>query len=129
MAKQPTQQAKVKNPKGHPDIVELGKNTQWQPGTSGNPKGSPKKQQSITMAIREELGKVGPNGKTKAQMIAEGMVDAVLKPVGNSGSPRVLSEVLNRTEGSVPQIIGGDVNKPLIIRVIYDEKDTKEDNV
>ena len=102
----------VKRPPGNPNITEISKGTQWKPGQSGNLAGGPKKPQSITMAIREELGKVGPNGKTKAQMIAEGMVAAVLKPVGNSGSPRVLSEVLNRTEGSVAQIIVGDVNKP-----------------
>ena len=80
------------------------------------------------MAIREELGKVGPNGKTKAQMIAEGMVEAALFPVSASGSPRVLSEVLERTEGKVTQVIGGDLDKPLIIRVIDDDKDTG-DNV
>lgn len=97
---------------------------QWPPGVSGNPKGSPKKPQSITMAIREELGELLPNGKTKAQMIAKGMVDAALFPVGASGSPRVLSEVLERTEGKVTQIIGGDIDKPLIIRVIYDDKET-----
>ena len=97
----------------------------WPLGTSGNPKGSPKKAQSITMAIREELEKIGPNGRTKAQMIAEGMVEASLYPVSASGSPKVLSEVLERTEGKVTQPIGGDSDQPIIIKVVYEEDATK----
>ncbi|KKM93668.1 hypothetical protein LCGC14_1206110 [marine sediment metagenome] len=96
----------------------------FKPGQSGNPGGGLKKPASITKHLREELGKLMPNGKTKAQMIAEGMVEAALFPVSVSGSPKVLSEVLDRTEGKVTQPIGGDKDKPLIIRVIYDDKET-----
>ena len=123
--KQPTQQVRIKNPKGNPNIAELGKATRWKKGEpSPNPAGSPKKPQSITMHLRDELAKVGPNGKTKAQEIAEGMVEAALTPVAAAGSSKVLGEVLDRTEGKVTQPIGGDKDKPLLIHVIYDEKET-----
>lgn len=103
MSKQPAKQVRAKNPNGHPDISELGRGTRWQKGQSGNPDGSPRKPASITMAIREELARDAGNGKTKAQMIAAGMVEVALSPVGAVGAPRVLSEVLDRTEGKVTE--------------------------
>lgn len=95
----------------------LGK--QWPKGVSGNPAGSPKKPASITMHLREELAKV-VNGKTKAQMIAEGMVKVAFFPVAATGSAKVLGEVLDRTEGKVTQPVGGDPDQPIIIKVVYE---------
>lgn len=108
---------------GNPQLAEVSKGTRWQPGQSGNPKGSPKKAHSITMHLRDELAKIGKSGKTRAQEIAEGMVEAAMFPVSATGSAKVLGEVLDRTEGKVTQPIGGD-GKPIIIRVIYDTKET-----
>ena len=41
-----------------------------------------------------------------------------------SGDRDARRDFQDRIEGKVTQPIGGDVDKPLIIRVIYDEKDT-----
>ncbi len=118
MATKPAHQVKKLN---NPNIAEAGVKTRWKKGQSGNSKGSPKKVASITMHLRDELAKVGKNGKTKAQTIAEGMVAAAMYPVAVTGSAKVLSEVLDRTEGKVTQPIGGDPDQPLIIKVVYED--------
>ncbi len=111
----------VKRKPGNPKLAFISKGTQWKKGQSGNPKGSPKKTHSITMHLREELAKVGEDGKSKAQTIAEGMVAAAMFPVAVTGSAKVLGEVLDRTEGKVTQPIGGDRDQPLIIKVVYED--------
>ena len=125
----PTHQGLKKGSQENKDrLAEIGKAGRWKKGTSGNPNGSPKKEHSITMHLRDELAKVGKDGKTKAQEIAEAMVAAAKAPVAVTGSSSVLRELLSRTEGSVPQSIGVDLNVEVnfIIGRGYEDKTSKD---
>lgn len=98
----------------------------WKKGQSGNLKGRPKKDVSITSITKEMLDKpaqLGPNppdfmkGFTWAQLIAYKMLSASAKP-----NPAVLKELLDRIEGRTPQpIVGGD-GGPVEIQVVWGEE-------
>jgi len=85
---------------------------QWKPGESGNPKGRPPKNVSITSLVKEILEQEGAQGKTNAQLIAEAMVTLAKDP-NKRGFVPALKEVLERIEGKVPdkhEIETGDIS-------------------
>ena len=87
----------------NPNIVEDGKATRWQPGQSGNPKGGPKKELSITMLVRQILEEnEGAGYKDVAERIVSimtgrkaGEVLAIL----DQGYAQVLRDTQDRLEG------------------------------
>jgi len=77
--------------RGHPP-----KDTRWKPGQSGNPKGRPPKNLSITSLVKEKLEQEGPEGKTNAELIADAIIELAV-----SGDLSAIKELLDRTDGKV----------------------------
>ena len=83
----------------------------WQPGESGNPKGGPKKELSLTMKAREMI--------EKDPSILEGIVRAWLEQ-GKTGDRDARRDLLDRFEGKVTQPIVTDGE--IVIRVVYEDE-------
>ena len=77
--------------------------TRWKPGQSGNPKGRPKKEESIADLLKElvnALCPTDPERRSYAELIARSLVHQGLK--GNLGA---IKEIFNRLVGRVPFLI------------------------
>ena len=86
---------------GHP-IVELGKDTRFSPGQSGNPLGRPK-WKLLSDTYRAKLAELVPGdklGRNYAEAITDAAFAAALK--GNIGA---FQEIADRTEGKPAQAI------------------------
>ena len=71
----------------------------WKPGQSGNPKGRPPKQESLTSLLKEELDKISSEdaeGRTWRELIV--LATLRLAIVGNKTA---LKEVWDRSDGRV----------------------------
>jgi len=102
-------------------------NPNWVKGQSGNPKGRPRKDYSITSLAKEMLDQpaderfLSPSdyGKTWRQAIAKALLVGALRL-----NPGIMKELLDRLEGKPAQpIVGGD-GKPIILKVVYDGSNT-----
>lgn len=102
----------------------------WKKGQSGNPRGRPKKDQSMTAALRKVLDEVpqvvidGNTNRTKTwrELLMLGMVWGAYK--GNQG---FMKEIWAREEGMVPQPLVGQVDAPpIVVKYIHVGKE-KED--
>jgi len=108
-------------------------NPNWVKGQSGNPKGRPRKDCSITSLAKEMLDQpaderfLSPSdyGKTWRQAIAKALLVGALKL--NSG---IMKELLDRLEGKPVQLIGGETGGAITLRVVYDDRnrDRTSDN-
>lgn len=86
--------------------------TRWKPGQSGNPKGRPRKEESIADMLKELLYAVCPTDPERrryAELIVRALVHQGAK--GNLGA---IKEVFNRLVGRVPFLIEriGGSNEP-----------------
>jgi|TARA_Y100000310_G_scaffold317685_1_gene370822 hypothetical protein len=99
----------------------------WQKGQSGNPKGRPPKDVSLTSLIKEYLGQVPDlligggenqrqNTKTWRELLAQAWLVGAYK-----GNHMLFKELIERLEGKVPQGIVGDPEKPISITHIIRE--------
>jgi Family of unknown function (DUF5681) len=100
----------------HP-IVELGKDTRFQPGQSGNPFGRPK-WKLLSDTYRAKLAELVPGdklGRNYAEAIADAAFAAALK--GNIGA---FQEIADRTEGKPAQAIAlsGDLRVNMTVEEI-----------
>ena len=98
-------------------------------GKSGNPKGRPKKDVSITSILKDKLDTVPeievngqPNKKTWRDLIAEAMLTKSAE-----GDIRTIQELLNRVEGRVIEKVEqtGEMKYNMSIRFV--EKDNTEE--
>lgn len=73
--------------------------SKFKKGQSGNPKGRPKKEESITSLLRDKLSKkTGESRKTAADQIAAKLVDMAI-----SGNMDAIREISNRVYGRPKQ--------------------------
>ncbi len=95
--------------------------TRWKKGTSGNPRGRPKKQDCLTHLLREEIQKICPADREKRKW-KELIVRATLQ-LAMKGNATALKEVWERLDGKVLQIeklqLGGADGKQVTIEVVY----------
>ena len=86
----------------------------WKPGQSGNPKGRPPKNISLTSLLKAEIVKINPSDKkrrTWGELIVLATIQHAIK-----GNATALKEVWERIDGKAPQIVGEDENP---VRVIF----------
>jgi hypothetical protein len=95
--------------------------TRWKKGTSGNPRGRPKKQDCLTQLLREEMQRICPADREKRTW-KELIVRATLQ-LAMKGNPTALKEVWERLDGKVLQTekeLGG--GKQVTIEVVYSDQ-------
>lgn len=95
----------------------------WKKGVSGNPKGRPPKELSLTSLLKSEIEKVCPADKqcrTWLELIVLATMQLAMK-----GNASALKEVWERIDGKVMQPgkleIGGLGGKEVMIKVVYDD--------
>jgi hypothetical protein len=118
--------SKSKKGKGSVPPVE----NRWKKGVSGNPKGRPKKQDSLTTLMKEKLEKPCPADKenrTWGELIVQTTLQHAMK-----GNQAAIHEVWNRMDGKLRQSLehSGAGNTPIELHVVYegagdDEPDEK----
>jgi len=93
----------------------------WKKGVSGNPRGRPKKQDSLTNLLREEIAKICPADQEKRtwrQLIVRATLQLAMK-----GNATALKEVWERLDGKTLQTekvqLDGAEGKPIQIHVVY----------
>jgi hypothetical protein len=79
----------------------------WKKGQSGNPAGRPKKADSLTSLLKDEMERIDPSD-AEGRTWNERIVLATLR-LAEQGVPAALKEVWERIEGKVRQDIGVDV--------------------
>ena len=93
----------------------------WKKGTSGNPRGRPKKQDCLTHLLRDEIQKICPADREKRPW-KELIVRATLQ-LAMKGNATALKEVWERLDGKVLQSeklqLGGVGGKQVTIKVVY----------
>ena len=99
--------------------------TRWKKGMSGNPRGRPKKQESLTSLLNKEIKKTCPADRQK-RTYEELLVLATLQ-LAMKGNATALKEVWERLDGKVLQTgkvqFGGAEGKQITIKVVYGEED------
>ncbi|MBI4463172.1 MAG: hypothetical protein HY647_00575 [Acidobacteria bacterium] len=94
----------------------------WKKGVSGNPRGRPKKRDSLTSLLKEEIKKVCPADRQKRTW-EELMVLATLQ-LAMKGNATALKEIWERLDGKVLQAekiqLGGIEGREVKIKVVYD---------
>ena len=79
--------------------------TQFRPGVSGNPAGRPR--DTLTPLLREALGRVGDDGRTVAEQLAEVLVRSAL-----GGNFKAMKTIFDRTEGRPPVSVAVGLTPP-----------------
>jgi hypothetical protein len=85
---------------------------QFKPGQSGNPAGRPKGR-SLMDVIRERLEREMPDG----ELVIDKLADAIIARA--SCEWQFAKELLDRSDGPIPQTIAGRDGGPITIRVEY----------
>jgi Family of unknown function (DUF5681) len=80
--------------------AEIGKDTRFRPGQSGNPGGRPKSRRLSDMLV-DALEEDGPDGRSNAQAVVDRWLDLVLHGEP-SAAIAALRELLTRIEGRAP---------------------------
>ena len=97
-----------------------GKGNPWKPGQSGNPKGRPKKDVSLTSLLIKYLNEVPHvlidkrlNTKTWRELLVQAWLVGAHK-----GNATLFTQLLERVEGKVAQPITGSEGEPLMAPII-----------
>src|SRR5450759_668402 len=98
----------------------------WKKGVSGNPHGRPKKQESLTNLLKDEIGQICPadrENRTWKELVVRATLQLAMK-----GNATALKEVWERLDGKTLQTerlqLGGTDGKHVLIKVVYgDQKD------
>ena len=93
-------------------------------GQSGNPGGRPKGSISLTTILREKLSE--GDGERAKQLVEE-----LLLRAGEKSDP-LMKEILDRTEGKVPQATditsNGESIQPVLVEIINAKPETTDDS-
>src|SRR4051812_17947860 len=98
--------------------------TRWKKGTSGNPRGRPKKKDSLTQLLRDEIKKICPADREKRTW--EQLIICATLQLAMKGNATALKEVWERLDGKVLQTeklqLGGVGGKQFQIEVVYSDQ-------
>lgn len=95
----------VKNSVDTPAVEARQIGRPWPKGVSGNPKGRPTKEHTLTSLIKEELQAIEPKTQeTYERLLARAMVRGGVASAAK-GHDALAKVILERTEGKVPDII------------------------
>lgn len=91
--------------------------SRWQAGQSGNPKGRPKRGETISELIRAVLREKGPEGIANRKLVAQKLVALAL-----DGNMDAIKVVLDRVDGKVVEKLehSGAGGGPLILEYVND---------
>ncbi len=90
----------------------------WEPGRSGNPGGRPSSQ-SLNAAIRARLDERREDGITRAERIAQILVD-----MAEQGDLRAIREVIDRAEGRPNQAVALESNATIeLLPITFTRRD------
>jgi len=94
----------------------------WKKGVSGNPRGRPTKQDSLTSLLRDEIERICPADREKRTW-KELVVRATLQ-LAMKGNPAALREVWDRLDGKLKQSLEHRTagNQPVVLRVVYKDE-------
>jgi hypothetical protein len=114
--------SKSKKRKGSVPPVEK----RWKKGASGNPRGRPKKQDSLTSLLKEEIEKIceaDKENRTWKQLVVRATLQLAMK-----GNQAAIHEIWNRMDGKLKQSLehSGAGNTPIEFHVIYEGMDDDE---
>lgn len=101
-----------------------GNPSSWQPGQSGNPAGSPKKGESITMEQREMLNQPCPYD-AKERTWLEYLCEKGLIQI--SEKPEAMRDFKDRTEGKAPDVLTITPDSKITFNVKYEGKESETD--
>lgn len=93
-------------PAGNPNIKELGKNTRWKPGKSGNPLGKPALP-DLGSAMAKVLSAENKKGETALEEILN-----KLRQMAANGNPKAIEILLSRGYGMPRQDIKMEITDP-----------------
>ena len=95
----------------------------WKKGVSGNPRGRPKKRDSLTSLLKEEIAKICPADREKRTW-KELIVRATLQ-LAMKGNATALKEVWERLDGKILQTekvqLAGTEGREIKINVVYED--------
>jgi len=96
--------------------------SRWKTGVSGNPRGRPKKRDSLTSLLKEEIAKICPADREKRTW-KELIVRATLQ-LAMKGNATALKEVWERLDGKILQTervqLSGTEGGAIKINVVYE---------
>jgi hypothetical protein len=99
----------------------------WKKGTSGNPRGRPTKEASLTNLLRDEIQNVCPadrEQRTWKELVVRATLQLAMK-----GNAAALKEVWERLDGKVLQterLELGEGGKQVTIQVVYGDQQSTE---
>ena len=104
--------------------------TRWKKGVSGNPRGRPKKSDSLTSLLKKEIKKICPADRQKRTW-EELMVLATLQ-LAMKGNAAALKEVWERLDGKILQTervqLSGTEKREIKINVVYEDAPENSDS-
>ena len=96
----------------------------WKKGTSGNPRGRPKKQARLTELLQDEIKKICPADREKRTW--EHLIVRATLQLAMKGNATALKEIWERLDGKVPQSekleLAGVGGKKITIDVVYADR-------
>ena len=102
----------------------------WKKGVSGNPRGRPKKRDSLTSLLKEEIAKICPADREKRTW-KELVVRATLQ-LAMKGNATALKEIWERLDGKIVQPekvqLTGPEGRGVEISVVYENESGSGDS-
>ena len=99
----------------------------WKKGVSGNPRGRPKKRDSLTGLLEEEIVKICPADRERRTWIVLLVRSTLQQAI--KGNHTALKEIWERLDGKIPQSgklqLGGPDGRQITINVVYDDSATR----
>ena len=112
------------NERGHERRLPPPAEHRWRKGVSGNPRGRPKKQDSLTSLLKEEIAKICPadrEGRTWKELVVRATLQLAMK-----GNHTALKEIWERLDGKTLQTerlhLEGKDGKDVVIKVVYGDE-------